>query len=179
MSAWALAGDPETQARPGSLSLRVAEVRRFVGSYFNPPLGESGEVRWEDSGAVRPWRGRRTQVRGRGGLLLCLCSGICGRHSAARGLCPWAVGLDLCHPLFPQSPVPLSTVGLQAAVTPVGFLQPGPQLMQLGHCLPGPLSQSHLPGGEPACSLWDSPLFGCSPPLSPRWFLSVLQENGV
>lgn len=31
VSAWALAGDPETQARPGSLSLLVAEVCTFIG----------------------------------------------------------------------------------------------------------------------------------------------------
>lgn len=51
MNAWALAGDPETQAMIPVLL--VAEARRFVGNRCNPPLGESGEVRWEDSGVVK------------------------------------------------------------------------------------------------------------------------------
>lgn len=62
-----------------------------------------------------------------------------------------SVGLD--PPLLRPSPsllFPFPAVGLQAAVTSVGFLQPGPQLVQLRHLLPGPLSQSHLPGEEPA-----------------------------
>lgn len=111
VSAWALAGDPET---PASFPvLLVAEARRFVGSRCTPPLGESGEVRWEDSGVARPWSGWRAQVRGRGGLLLRLCSGICGRPSAAGGLCPLAL-LGLIPPLPPpppQSPLPLPRCG--------------------------------------------------------------------
>lgn len=146
MNAWALAGDPETQAR--ILVLLMAEVCRFVGSRCNPPLGESGEVRWEDSGVVRPWSGWRAQVRGRGGLLLWhLWEAQCCLGAVPFG----SVGLD--PPLLRPSPsllFPFPAVGLQAAVTSVGFLQPGPQLVQLRHLLPGPLSQSHLPGEEPA-----------------------------
>lgn len=75
---------------------------------------------------------------------------------------------------------PFPTVGLQAAVTSVGFLQPGPQLVQLRHCLPGPLSQSHLPGDEPAPHSSSrlpvgQPPPGCSPPGVFGWILGVLQ----
>lgn len=41
---------------------------------------------------------------GRGGLLLRLCSGICGRPSAAWGLCPLALS-GLIPPFAPPRPV--------------------------------------------------------------------------
>lgn len=87
---------------------------------------------------------------GRGGRLLPLCSGICGRPSAAWGLCPLALSGSVppfCPP--PSLLFPFPAVGLQAAVTSVGFLQPGPRLAQLRHLLPGLLNQSHLPRKEP------------------------------
>lgn len=81
------------------------------------------------------------------------------------------VGLKppICVPPPPSLLFPFPTVGLQAAVTSVGFLQPGPQLVQLRHRLPGPLSQSHLPGEELAPHSSSrlpvgQPPPGCSPP---------------
>lgn len=121
---------------------------------------------------------------GRGGLLRRLCSGICGRPSAAWGLCPLALSGSI--PPFYAPPrsllFPFPAVGLQAAVTSVGFLQPGLQLVQLRHLLPGPLSQSHLPGEEPAPYSSSrlsvgSPLLAAHHPRVFGWFLGVLQVN--
>lgn len=90
------------------------------------------------------------------------------------GGCALGLSGSISAPPSPSLLFPFPTVGLQAAVTPVGFLQPGPRLVQLRHRLPGSLSQSHLPGGEPACSLRAAPSWLLPTPRL-RWFLGVLQ----
>lgn len=141
VSAWASAGDPATPARPGSLSLLVAEARRFVG--------ESGEGRWEGSGAARPWRGGRTQVRGRGSSFCVYVLGSLGRPVLPGGCALWLSGPNSA-PLS-SSPFPRRVYSCHT----VGFLQPRP-LVQLRHRLPGPSARATA-RGEPACSLRAAP----------------------
>lgn len=102
---------------------------------------------------------------GKGQLLLRLCSGICGRPRAAWGLCPLAVGLDLCAPPPPpvsSSPFPRWVYSCHM----VGFLQPKAPA-GAAEIPPARAPQpSHLPGGEPACSLWAGPLLAAPRPES-------------
>lgn len=171
MTAWALAGDPETQARIPVLL--VAEARRFVGSRCNPPLGESGEVRWEDSGVVRPWCGWRTQVR-EGVASFC----VYVLASVEGPVLPGGCALWLCRARSlpfapPQSPLPLPRCGatgschiggIPSAWAPVGAIEtPSARAPQ-----PEPPPRGRAGAILFLMALWGQPSPGCSPPRSLR-----------
>lgn len=171
MSAWALAGDPETQARPRSLSLLVAVVCGSVGSYFNPPLSESGEVRWEDSGADGQALARvENSGEGKGRPPSAFMFWHLWEAQCCLRAVPFGCRLDPCPPLRLFFPFP--TVGLQAAVTlvipaawaPAGAVETPPARASQPEPPPWGVSQCALCGQPPpGCSSKSSVVSGCPP----------------